>query len=933
MSTVEVDRSQEQSIDVSENLEIPELKISGFDAGKKSILKEPSLYLSLITIFIATSVCFGKTPLVFWISFVAISALAVAFHVIAERLLFRANKEYDAFAAPFEGVFVLTLGVILPGLGLLAYGIFSAVTAVQTNVSELTGKLLLLLVVPLFNFAVWSAVRKRYLTRPRLIGLMNGLALGLSASWTIIWLTSMLFNQGAPSCKLGWMLLLCMSPALLFAAACLNFELWRKTEAHISRITTTFSVLGGVLSLLFVFTPMGRSLYVQSLVTDAKFSTSTAQQSAAVATLRTVATEEDLRPSLNPISGFALAQMLVPNRGLDSGTDVDQNMYFRITGQPFKLAGAGSETEYNENIGVKIPGLALSKSQIVGNIDASTLSGSLDWTFTFHNSSGSPQEARAEIKIPHGATVSRATLWVEGKPREAAFASTMRTTAAYEAIVNERRDPLLVKMLAPDRVLVRCFPVPTEGRPMKIRLGFKLPLECSDGKTCTMQTPTVAGSNFSQPKRHRISLASRDKFETMSGLDVTKSGGVYSINGILKMDEKTKGAELIVVQKPVGNGTFGVEDSISKKFIVSQLRQVSTGGVKHLAVVVDQSSSLGDKAEIIKSLLTSLPSRLKPTVYFAREQNPDDKAGTQIVSQPLTEAIASLDAGSFVGGQDNLPLVREALEVAAERPDSAVIWIHGPQSFVRNAYEKSAMDVVHHVRLFDLQLSDGPNTNLQTLQRDDVSDLVSVESVTAKNTEEINSFVSLLDKGSKKLVMKRTATPNRPENLVSDPSVTAQVVALWAQGEVDRLMAEDEEGEAIALGTKYRIASTATGAIVFENDKQHQDFVKARDAFAATPLPSRGPGLVGAPVDPRYGQSNEVGQLADFGYDTARDISRFVTLLAGLISTVIAGLYLRKNSTQQRLIKAGSLVVIAPLVVHLLGTFMINNYGGLGGGL
>src|SRR5439155_24770137 len=36
-------------------------------------------------------------------------------------------------------------------------------------------------------------------------------------------------------------------------------------------------------------------------------------------------------------------------------------------------------------------------------------------------------------------------------------------------------------------------------------------------------------------------------------------------------------------------------------------------------------------------------------------------------------------------------------------------------------------------------------------------------------------------------------------------------------------------------------------------------------------------GLVGAPVDPRYGQSNEVGQLADFGYDTARDISRVVT--------------------------------------------------------
>src|SRR6185369_7435259 len=45
-------------------------------------------------------------------------------------------------------------------------------------------------------------------------------------------------------------------------------------------------------------------------------------------------------------------------------------------------------------------------------------------------------------------------------------------------------------------------------------------------------------------------------------------------------------------------------------------------------------------------------------------------------------------------------------------------------------------------------------------------------------------------------------------------------------------------------------------------------------------------GLVGAPVDPRYGQSNEVGQMADFGYDTARDISRVVTALSTVPSSM-----------------------------------------------
>jgi len=45
-------------------------------------------------------------------------------------------------------------------------------------------------------------------------------------------------------------------------------------------------------------------------------------------------------------------------------------------------------------------------------------------------------------------------------------------------------------------------------------------------------------------------------------------------------------------------------------------------------------------------------------------------------------------------------------------------------------------------------------------------------------------------------------------------------------------------------------------------------------------------GLVGAGVDPRYGQSNEVGMLADYGYDTARDISRVVTALSTVPSSL-----------------------------------------------
>ncbi|HEY9791496.1 MAG TPA: hypothetical protein V6D22_13930 [Candidatus Obscuribacterales bacterium] len=96
-------------------------------------------------------------------------------------------------------------------------------------------------------------------------------------------------------------------------------------------------------------------------------------------------------------------------------------------------------------------------------------------------------------------------------------------------------------------------------------------------------------------------------------------------------------------------------------------------------------------------------------------------------------------------------------------------------------------------------------------------------------------------------------------------------------------------------------------------------------------------GLVGAPVDPRFGQSNEVGQLADYSYDTARDISRVVTALSTIPSS-LAGMKIafgQRDGGESAMNVAKGLGVGfgGPTAVHLIGTFAINNFGGLGGGL
>lgn len=940
--------NQELSLELPDVELLAEPKINGFDNGTRSIFKEPSLYLSIAIIFIATSVCFSKTPTLFWLSLALMSAVAVAFHFMAERFLFRVNKEHKMFAAPLEGVFVITLGAILPGLSLLAYGVYALSTVQQPNFAEEFAKLALLLVVPFFNFVVWSAVRKRYLVRPRLIGLMNGFAFGLSAAWSAIWASTVLFGMSNLSCKFGWMLLLCTAPFLLFAAFCLGLDLWNKTEANIRRVTATFSVLGVLLSFLFVFTPLARANYVQSLVTNAR-QASLEEQGKAISALRSVATDEDLRPSKFPLGGFALAELLIPNRGFESGSDVDKELYFKVTGKSYfasvlkgKKSLVAEREIVNPVVGAKIPGLSLAKSQMAGNIDAATLTSSLDWTLTFHNSSPSMQEARCEIAIPKQAVVSRVTLWVDGVPREGAFASSSKGQQSAQSGDGQIIDPLLVTMTAPDRVLLQCYPVPANSGVLKVRLGFKVPVETADGKTCSMKLPQLVATNFIQSRRHRVNFISHDlPQQSLPGLVIKKNADGYSLTGILKATDVSAAAATLVVQRTAPLAEIAALDWYAKKpqYIIQSLKEVARPSVKRLFVVIDSSASLKGDAQQIKQALASIPTCLKPTIVYAGKQ-----------------AQVLLNADTFEGGQDNWPTLRETIETAAEQASSAVLWIHGPQPIAPKLADSAVLDLVHRVSLFDLQIESGPNSILPALQLEDASGLITYETLGRKDSAgsseessaaELKAILPALEGGTtsageKRLVVQRSLSMNQPScPIISDRMVSAQVTCLWAREEVAKLIAGGQHHEASVLGTYYRLVTPVTGAVVLEDPREYKVRGLKPGTYndslsrAASMVAGLAGGLVGAPVDPRYGQSNEVGQLADYGYDAARDVSRLLTLVSLLISIVVAIAYLRgrKAKTWAVYAKAMGIVFAAPIVVHLIGTFMINSCGGLGGGL
>lgn len=917
-------------------------KISGFDGGRRSIFKEPTLYLSVLVILIATSVCLGKTPAAFWLSFTGLTCIAVIFHVIAERFLFRSANENFAFAAPFDGVFVVTFGSIIPGLGLLAYGLHSMLAEVKPNIFEEFGKLILLQIVPIFNFIVWSALRKGYLVRPRLTGLMNGLALGLSACWTMIWLRSLFLPQTAVSCKFGWMLLLCTSPFLLFAATCLCMDLWRKTDSRMARITVTFAIMGSLLSLLFVFAPMIRALFVQSLIADARKGSSS-QQARAVTMLRTITTDQDLRPSKYSLSGFALADLLIANRGLESASDVDKDLYFGITGSspfPDDESSPDEQTEAsNPLVGTMIPRLAMSKSQISGTIDATTLSSSLDWTMTFRNSSLAPQEACAEVSLPNRAVVSRVTLWINGEAREGAFAPTGKAKEVYQSIVNRQKDPLLVTMNAPNRVLVQCYPIAKNGE-MRIRLGFKVPLQTLDGKSCSLELPKLIASNFTQPKRMRISLSTPDTpASDMQGMTVRRNSSCYLLTGIIKAHHGVNPASSLVVQRAsAAPREFAVPDCYARgQFILQRLREMTIRSPKHLFVVIDPSASLRKDCAQIKEAISRIPARLNPSVYFEpeREQENESNEQPEPVAKTVDQAQMSINANAFIGGQDNGQVLREALENAGEQPGGAVLWIHGPQPIARRASEASALDLVHPVSLYDLQIEAGTNSTLPAIEKEDTESMISLQTVPHNSiVTDVESLLSSWDQGVHRLFVQRTLCAKQPSvPLVANAAISAQVTCLWANDTVTRLLSQDQQTTALDIAETYRLVTPVTGAIVLDDVRDYKNY--RLDPGDYVDSNSNGRGLVGAPTDARFGQTNEVGMCADFGYDTMRDISRTVTALSTILSIIVATCFLRgrKSITPSIVTKAVALVLLMPTIVHLMGTFMINNFGGIGGGL
>lgn len=723
------------------------------------------------------------------------------------------------------GFMSLLFGVILPVIAIGYELATQGCASIFFDPIPSAGHLLLVAMVPASNLLLWSSLTDVQ-PRPRFLALANGVAIAISAVYSILFLPVLpLAAIGIVFFGLG---LLPWSPVFaLIAALTLRSRLKKETEGR--QFAAWPGVLIGVLAIIVVDLPSSLTELGMKMAT----SPSVSEQARGIRMLRAIG-DEDLMLRLCYFRTGRATDMLSVITGMSSVMPTQaRDVYYRVTGEPFTVnppprvhrrgwifdrdLGTG-------NVGGRLTGLSLASSRFDGSLDAKAALGYLEWTLVMKNDAPLMQEARAEVALPPGAVVSRLTLWVNGEEREAAFAARGKVTAAYQSVVQNRRDPVLVTTAGADRISVQMFPVPAAGE-MKVRIGMTVPLELEHLRQASLQLPYFHERNFDVPEEFKHSVWVESKSPLSSGRVESRrvpTGG-YSLQLQLGDSELTAMDSTIVVPRERVDTAWSHDKPAGAGFIKQTLQLVPAFQPTRLAVVVDSSVSMASSAEAIAEALSRLPAQIELFVIIA-----DD----EISPRSFLEATTPLDAAAlirgydFVGGKDNTAALAQALDALLDKEDSALVWIHGPQpvALQTTAAIEQRLGRRGQARWYDVQVGAGPNRILESLD--------GMGTIQTLSLAKLRTLFARWRSGGNEVVARRervlgTQPPGRPEEQTSD-----HLARLWANDAVQQLLYTERapRQSIIELAHNYQLVTPVTGAVVLETQQQY-------DAAGLTPVP------------------------------------------------------------------------------------------------
>jgi hypothetical protein len=518
-----------------------------------------------------------------------------------------------------------------------------------------------------------------------------------------------------------------------------------------------------------------------------------------------------------------------------------REIYYRVTGVPFSSRPAPRslrtamrsddfrfDTDHGgTQVGGRIAGLTIASSRIHGSISADDGVAYLEWTVEFHNASLVDREVRMQLALPEGGVLSRATLWVDGEEREAAYGGRAEVRAAYRRVaVQQRRDPLLVTTKGADRVLVQAFPVPRGGGTIKFKIGITAPLDVSGPGKARLILPAIVDRNFSFPSElgHGIWIEGRHGLSSAAtSLAATEvADRRFRLEGTLT-DKDLSHPRLTV--SSARSATAGpVHAWIGDGPVIRQ--EIITGSSPDapaaLMLVVDGSARMQSVLRDLIAALDAIPAGCRvgaviavepPVVLEPRPWSDEQKAAL----------IRLLGSQAFVGGADNAPALSEVLLRLERESKASLLWVHGPQpvafrnTAARLAEVTSRLERLPRVTLYGVEpgplalLPDAPWAwAARSVPRSasiaaDLSQLLARELGSARATTTV-----------------RVEVPPEPGMAKG----SEHIVRLWARDRILDLMRESPDGNrkaAVELAVQYRLVMPVSGAVVLETKQQYDE--------------------------------------------------------------------------------------------------------------
>jgi Vault protein inter-alpha-trypsin domain len=553
-------------------------------------------------------------------------------------------------------------------------------------------------------------------------------------------------------------------------------------------------------------------------------------------------------------------------------------LYFRVTGSPFSdvpppssatqmRSGmrmvedermgtfAWDEDRGGAQVGARIRGLSMQYSRMDWHVDADSALAHGEWTLEFHNQHRNAQEARCQMLLPPGACVSRLTLWINGAPHEAAFGARSQVTQAYrQTVVVDRRDPVLVNMVGPDRVLTQCFPVPPYGS-MKIRLGITAPLDAQAPAALFM--PLIVERNFSIPAaaKHAVWVQSPQALQVPAAWQKAAVSQDRQWTWQAEVPQiELASLHFDVKQPPLPKvwTTDKLAGDESPIVIVERSATVAESARKPLFIIVDASASLRPHAPTIRKALQKLAAQAPIKIWASTDG--------EAVEVPVAEIDQRLQDARFAGGRDAVPAFKAALQRLRGQADPAtLIWLHGPQpaelsgkEVIQQLLERSSSPPQIHA----LELEHGRNKLLEDLY--DAAPVVGGLRWSGGGANELAETLLAIRNGPATTTrISRSATAPADGKEVWDQlarhAVFREVMGVF-QGR-DRVPADQAKRAA-----QHQLVTPYSGAVVLENQQQYDRAgLKPVDAGSTPQIPTQ------AAPEPSGALLIMLGLLAAFG--------------------------------------------------------------------